>query len=224
MSGNRHVVTRDALSNQIDVPTTPVAATDAASKSYADSVGGAAVTLADVSGTGDESVIGDGTGPTLTTKRITGGTGVTVTSDANQVTIASSAGSAASGFWTPTVTNTVNIAVGPTRTYGDYMQIGNVVYFTYSGTIQYSAIDTNSRFDISLPVFRALNFTAAEEGTGIFYSGNDSAGTGYQERCVGRVYGNNGTNAMRVIMTSPDTFLGNQPFSVTGSYSLLNGV
>jgi hypothetical protein len=38
MSGNRHVVTRDAATEQITVPATPVAATDVASKGYVDTV------------------------------------------------------------------------------------------------------------------------------------------------------------------------------------------
>jgi hypothetical protein len=45
------------------------------------------VTLNDVSPTGDESLVSDDMGPSLTIKRLTAGTGVTLGSDVNQITI-----------------------------------------------------------------------------------------------------------------------------------------
>lgn len=70
---------------------------DASSVTITNSSPASSVTLADVSGTGDETLVGDGTGPSLSVKKLTAGTGVSLSSDVNQVTITnSSPGSAVS--------------------------------------------------------------------------------------------------------------------------------
>ena len=93
MSGARTPAMRDLATGLVPVPLVPVSATDAASKAYADGLVPPVTTLADVTpAAGDESLVSGGTGPTLLVKDLIGGTSITLTSDADSITIDAAGG------------------------------------------------------------------------------------------------------------------------------------
>lgn len=79
--------------------------TQHAAKTYADTVGGASVTLTSAGGT--ETLVNDGTGPTLATKGFSSGIGVSLSSTATAITITNSAPDQ-----TVTITNSNSLTVG----------------------------------------------------------------------------------------------------------------
>lgn len=103
-----------------------------------------------------------GTGESLL--ELTNGTGLSI-GRTNVTSPATSDGNVYSGTYTPTLTNTTNVAAS-TAYACQYMRVGNVV--TVSGRVNIDATTTatNTTLGVSLPV--ASNFAAAQNAGGTF--------------------------------------------------------
>jgi hypothetical protein len=150
------------------------------------------VTLADVSATGDETLIGDGTGPDLTTKKLTAGTGISFSSDSNQITITNDAAAGSVTLSDVSATGEESIigdGVGPDLTVKKFTGGTGVSVssdadqITITSDIATNTNDTQILFNSGDVI--TGNDLLRFDGNGNFLYGDDPSGSGSNSFIVG---------------------------------------